>query len=154
MKTCMGFVVLLFFLPSSIGQGQEQKQAHDGFWWVGSPETYKIGFITGYATAMVHAEDLEGIRCLTENNGGTLPDKPTHKALEACDSSTNPKISPYDFDVLRISQFAEGVDEFYKDFRNKNIEIQWAMTYVRDELKGKPDKFLDEELKAIRNVTP
>jgi hypothetical protein len=49
-----------------------------------------------------------------------------------------------------MGQLQEGVDEFYKDFRNKGIEINLAVAYVRDELKGKPAKELEEELARMR----
>jgi len=41
---------------------------------------------------------------------------------------------------------AEGVDDFYKDFRNKGIDIGLAIRYVRDELKGKSAKELEDKL--------
>lgn len=40
-----------------------------------------------------------------------------------------------------MGQVADGVDEFYKDFRNKLIGVVFALDYVRDQLKGKsPDE--------------
>jgi hypothetical protein len=34
--------------------------------------------------------------------------------------------------IVRIRQFSEGLDEFYKDFRNKGIDVDLGIRYVRD----------------------
>jgi hypothetical protein len=47
---------------------------------------------------------------------------------------------------------ADGVEEFYKDFRNKNIHIHQAIDYVKDELQGKPANKLAEALAAYRRA--
>jgi hypothetical protein len=145
-------LLLLVTLATGLGHGQEKTPTHNGFWWVGSSETFKLGFVTGYVMAMVHVEDIEGFLCLAERNGGTIPEKyPGDEALKAC-TTQNARIAAYNFDQLRLGQLSEGVDEFYKDFLNKGIDINPAMTYVRDELKGKPEKDLEEELAKLRNA--
>jgi hypothetical protein len=150
MKTRLGIGILLSAVLLGAGQGQEQK--HDGFWWVGSSKDFKVGFASGYTVAMVRALDIEGFRCLADRNGGKLPEKyPGDEALKAC-TSQNPRLAPYDFSDIRIGQLSEGVDEFYKDFRNKGIDITMAITYARDELKGKPTKELEEELTKLRSA--
>ena len=89
------------------------------------------------------------IKCLADKNGGTLPEKyPGNEAFRACLES--PTVTPFDFTKIQFGQLAEGVDEFYKDFRNKNIDIILAMLYVRDELRGKPAKELEDELTQWR----
>jgi hypothetical protein len=138
-------------LATGIGRGEEQP--HNGFWWVGSSENFKLGFASGYAMAMVHVSDAEGFQCLADRNGGTIPEKfPGDEALKACMQS--PRVARYDFGQIRFGQLSEGVDEFYKDFRNKGLEIDLAMTYVRDELKGKSTKELEDELTLWRRQPP
>ena len=147
-EAARGFALLLLVLLGT-GMGQGQDQSHDGYWWAGFPSNYKLGFATGYAMAMTNAYDRASIKCLADKNGGTLPEKyPGHEALKACLES--PTVTPFDFESIRIGQLAEGADEFYKDFRNKGIDIILAMSYVRDQLKGKPAKELEDELALWR----
>jgi len=44
----------------------------------------------------------------------------------------------------------DGLDHFYKDFRNRSILIADALTYVEDQLRGVPDDKLNAELLKMR----
>lgn len=46
------------------------------------------------------------------------------------------------FRKIKIGQLKEGVDMFYSDFRNKAIDIEFALAYLRDQLEA--------ELKGLR----
>jgi len=59
--------------------------------------------------------------------------------------------SAYDFDGITMGQFVDGIDTFYKDFRNKQLEIAWAIQYVPDE--GKSAQDLDAEVTLWRRCT-
>ena len=61
-----------------------------------------------------------------------------------------PAVVMLNYSGLRAGQLVDGVDEFYKDFRNKNILVDVAMRYVKDELRGKTDKELQDELATFR----
>jgi hypothetical protein len=57
--------------------------------------------------------------------------------------------------TLDINQFPaieliDGLDSFYKDFRNRNILVDDALTYVQDQLRGFPDDKLNAELLKMR----
>jgi hypothetical protein len=70
-------------------------------------------------------------------------------ALKAC-SETQEAVR-LDYGDPRRGQFVQGVDQFYKDFRNSNIDIKPVMHYVRDELRAtKTDKELADELATFR----
>jgi hypothetical protein len=51
-----------------------------------------------------------------------------------------------DFDGITMGQFVDGMDQFYRDFRNKQLYMTWAIEYVRDQLKGKSADDLSVEL--------
>jgi hypothetical protein len=136
MKTRKGFGLLLFLVLMGTGQGQEQP--HNGYWWMDSPDNYKLGFASGYAMAMTSVYDRGSFTYLIEKGD---------EAIKACMQT---QMIPFDFTHIRLGQLAEGVDDFYKDFRNKGIDINLAMRYVRDELKGKSAKELEDELAKWR----
>lgn len=151
MKIRMGLALLvLAALGVGIIHGQQtQRTSYNGYWWLPSTEQFKLGFATGYATAMTGAADAASFRCLAAKNGGTIPEKyPGKEALEAC--LQTPEVKALSFGNIRIGQLVDGVDDFYKDFLNKGIEVQLAMRYVRDRLKGKTDQELADELAGWR----
>jgi hypothetical protein len=71
--------------------------------------------------------------------------------MKAC--LKEPGMDNYDFSHTTIGQVADGVDEFYKDFRNEMIGIQLALDYVRDELKGTSPDELERKLKVLRTAS-
>jgi hypothetical protein len=87
--------------------------------------------------------------CFANKNGGVIPEKvPSDAVIKEC--TENPTATHYDFGGVRFSQLEEGMDEFYKDFRNKGVYVTAAMFYVRDELKGKSASELQQELDVYR----
>ena len=151
MKAYLG-IALVAIVLSGASSAQAQQSKHDGYWWASQSETFKLGFVSGYAMAMTSVGDDAAFRCIADKNGGTLPEKvPSEEVLKAC--SETPEALRLDFGHLRIGQFVEGVDQFYKDFRNSSIEIKLAMLYVRDELRAtKTDKELEDELARFRQA--
>ena len=63
-----------------------------------------------------------------------------------------PEVAMLSYSNLRAGQLVEGLDEFYKDFRNKNILVDVAIRYVKDELRGKTGKELEDELATFRKA--
>jgi hypothetical protein len=55
-----------------------------------------------------------------------------------------------DYASIKNEQIIQGLDSFYKDFRNINVQVEDAMGYVKDELSGKSDADLAAELQTLR----
>lgn len=150
MKTRVGIALLALVVLGTWRSHAQQPPPHNGYWWVDESQDFKVGFANGYALAMNDDADAAGLRCLAAKNGGTIPEKaPKDADLDACLQS--PEVQYYAFN-LHIGQLVDGVDEFYKDFRNKNIQVELAMRYVRDQLKGKSDTELADELASWRQA--
>ena len=151
MKAHVRLAVLFLLVLQGTVVSQGQLQARNGYWWMGASQQFRVGFVTGYATSRNDFAYGAALECLTAKNSGTIPEKyPGREALKACQQT--PKVTSLTFDIADVVQFVDGVDELYKDFRNKNIEIVPAMFYVRDELKGKTDKELEDELAGLRRT--
>lgn len=151
MKNRIAFFFLMFLGVSSMSHGQSE--VHNGYWWFEKPEGFRLGFAAGYGTAMLHANNISFYHCLAEKNGGTIPEAaPPRDVFESC--GREPQTAVYDFGDITVGQLSEGADEFYKTFLNKNVDINFAMRYVRDQLKGKPADELERELAAWRKSLP
>ena len=141
-------VLWLVLLGAGIAHGEDQlPKSHEGYWWADKSDSAKVHFVAGYIEAMTRIQDELWMGCIGTKSGGTVPAKvPPDEVLEACGQT----VTRYNFGNIRFGQMSEGVDAFYKDFRNKNININLAMNYVRDQLKGKSDKELEETLAGYR----
>jgi len=101
--------------------------------------------------AMVTVSDNKTFRCIADKNGGKLPETPpSREVLTACSEST--RIEAFDLGGFRIGQWADGIDEFYKDFRDRGLEIHLAIRYVRGQLHGQPAKELEDEVTGWRRA--
>jgi hypothetical protein len=120
----------------------------DGYSWEKSNASFKLGWVSGYAKAMDLAGSLQMSTCAAE--------MPLYvKAFP----NTDPKIimqkmclsdKTLDYDGVPMGQFVDGMDAFYKDYRNKQLELGWAIQYARDSIKGKPSQELDAEVTLWR----
>lgn len=113
-----------------------------------SPQ-FKLGFVSGYVMTIGGAHDLTALKCLAERSRLKSEKGISDETIKECEA--DPTVNLFvDYSNLRFGQLLEGTDEFYKDFRNKNIQIGAALHYVRDQLKGVSAKDLEEELTSFR----
>jgi hypothetical protein len=147
------FAVGLFVLSLLVGNGigQLRQQQFNGYWWEGMNPSFRLGWVSGYAKAM----DLAGSLQI----GACAANMPMYQKQFP---NTDPKVlmqklclsdTQLDYDGIAMGQFVDGIDAFYRDFRNKQLEIGWAIEYVRDEVKGKPASELDTEVNLWRRCT-
>jgi hypothetical protein len=148
MRARLGFALVLVLAGTVSAHGQEI--THNGYWWMDATKSFKLGFATGYAMAMTSAADAAALKCVEAKNGGTLPMHPSDEATATCEQT--PEVTGLSYSNLRVGQLVDGVDQFYQDFRNKSIDVGVAMRYVKDELRGKTDKELEDELTDFRRL--
>jgi len=55
-----------------------------------------------------------------------------------------------DVNKFPASELIDGLDHFYKDFRNRNIYVDDALPFVAEQLRGVPDDKLNAELLHLR----
>lgn len=139
-------VVLLILL--SVGTAHSEDKPHNGYWWNDITETSKVWYIAGYAEFSAHFVDDAILKCVTAKNGGREPRPRTNEMFKYAGC---PAPAEYDFTEIRFDQLKDGVNEFYKDFRNSAVNITFALAHVRDQLRGtKSAKQMDEELATYR----
>ncbi len=127
--------LILTFLPFSLMAQNE----HDGFWWTSQSSTAKVFFVSGYVEGMSAAS--AGVKAAV-SEGAAKDSVPSRSFL----------LREFDYSNVRAGQLVDGVDEFYKDFRNKGIEIADALLYVRDQISGESEERLKDFLNKLRQA--
>ncbi len=116
----------------------------DGYWWEKLDGGFKLGWVSGYAKAMDLAGTIQMATCASEMPmyAKEFPNvDPKVIMQKMCLSSTQ-----FDYDGITMGQFVAGVDAFYGDYRNKQLDVGYAIEYARDSIKGKPTQDLDAEV--------
>jgi hypothetical protein len=54
------------------------------------------------------------------------------------------------FEMIKCGQFLDGMDAFYKDFRNTEYPLHAAIKLVRDQINGRATEDIEKELIAWR----
>lgn len=133
-------VFSLVFLPLDTGRSQGQ-EARNAYWWEPSSRLFKLGYVGGYARGMRSAQQMiDGSVVLDEIRWTS---EPAHSRM----------LRMMEFGEITFGQYVDGLDQFYVDFRNKRILFDYAVLYVRDQIRGFPQAELDDRLAAMRAAT-
>jgi hypothetical protein len=85
---------LLIVLALAVGAAGQQRQTHDGFWWNGSNDSFRVGVVTGYLLAMNTVADAFTVKCVHDKNGGKDPEGAAlEQVLTACGET--PSVKPF-----------------------------------------------------------
>jgi hypothetical protein len=150
MKPLLAFVALVAFVVPNAPLAADKTDL-DGYWWEKLDASFKLGWVSGYAKAMDLAGTIQMSTCASN-----LP----LYAMEF--PNTDPKVlwqkmclsdTQLDYDSISMGQFVDGMNVFYKDYRNKQLEVDWAIQYARDSIKGKPAQELETEVNMWRRCS-
>src|ERR1700722_4184936 len=108
----------LLLLPCLPLQAQSD---FDGDFWLPRTKDAKIMYVVGFIDGR-----NDGINDAAEALGTKVDD---------------PRVAKLASEIT-VGQIVDGVDEFYKDWRNRKVLLRHAMEYVEDEAKGKDDSKL------------
>jgi hypothetical protein len=149
MQTRLGVALLVLLLTSSISDPHQTggEIVRNGYWWQWMSQAFKLGFISGYILGQSSAVEIIEIRCIDERSNPKSGI--TNAVLDEYAKEKTVTLFA-DYGNIRYGQLVEGTDEFYKDFKNKNIQVPAALHYVRDQLKGVDSKELEQELASGR----
>lgn len=150
MKPLLVFVVLLAMVVPNAPSATDKTDL-DGYWWEKFDASFKLGWVSGYAKAMDLAGSSQMLTCAS-NMPMYVKEFP----------NTDPKVilqkmclsdTQFDYDSISMGQFVDGMNAFYKDYRNKQLEVGSAIQYARDAIKGKPAHELDAEVTLWRRCS-
>jgi hypothetical protein len=113
----------------------------DGSDWKQWSQSYKVGWIHGWTDAMSNAGLETAILCTFQ-----LKPPPDSKEARACMTQAQ----DFNFEMIKFGQYLDGMDSFYKDFRNTEYPLSGAIKLVRDRIRGRPEAEIERELEAWR----
>jgi hypothetical protein len=150
MKLLLVFVALVVLVVPNSPLAADKTDL-DGYWWEKLDASFKLGWVSGYAKAMDLAGTIQMSTCAS-----SMP------MYVKEFPSTDPKVilqkmclsdTQFNYGSISMGQFVEGMNAFYKDYRNKHLEVGWAIQYSRDSIKGKPAQELDAEVTLWRRCS-
>jgi hypothetical protein len=153
------FGLMLILLCAFPLRAVEEKEPRNGYWWNSFDEyseavedAVKLGYVAGLAEGLGRACDVF--------------DKELHRFLwEDSLSENDPWMfigwcANY-FDAQRnrltgitYGQMVDGLDELYRDYRNKGLLVIDAMQPVKMEVEGRPEAEIDSVTRYLRRTSP
>lgn len=132
--------VSLLFVTTLTVMGQSASDARNGYWWKSCTDGVKVGYVIGY----VEGAQSSSMQWKMYND---ISDK------KMTQSTSNLAIRDEGFSGVKFGQYESGLDAFYQDFRNMSIHVEDAMPYVRDQIKGFDNNYLQTELNLIQKAS-
>jgi hypothetical protein len=138
-------LVLLFIgallgagLIASLNAAQEHRSATGYAFWSKADGNIKIAYLIGY----IDAEQFY-------RHGMDKGAKPL------CAEAGKAWIEDFDQKIpmpnnMTVSQVSQGLDEFYKDWKNQSVDIYFAQQIVRLKIVGRPQQEIDEAIRRAR----
>lgn len=160
------YIILCFLVIDTTNTfaAQPTIKEKNGYDWEAHTHLFKLGYIEGYIASAsrviefltVYLEKIE-----TEVNKITPPSD--DKLLEAYNEKliflvklmdvVKKTILENELYNITVGQLVFGLDEFYKDYRNKQVFVTDAIYVVKMEIRGEePSKI--EEAKRVLRMTP
>ena len=132
---------LLLALPICL---HAQRERRDGNWWNGESRDGKLSYITGFFDGMElgHEFSYWGM-------------KTTDKGPSSCMGDTVASYEEYGnkfFSNVTNSQLVDGVDNFYKDYRNRSIRVHDAVWLAVNSIAGKSQRDMDTMIEGWRKA--
>jgi hypothetical protein len=134
-------IVISVLLLSSPLWAKNEFGIEDGSDWKQFSQSYKIGWIDGFVTAMSAAQVNTAALCTFQLNL-----RSDSKEFSACAEDAQ----DFNFEMIKYGQYLDGVDTFYKDFRNMDYPINLAIKLVRDQIRGRSAEDIEKELVGWR----
>ena len=140
-------VVVLFIgalfgagLVASLNAAQEYRSVTGYAFWSKADGNVKFAYLIGY-------EDAEQFYRLAMDRG----------AKPLCADAGKVWIEDFDQKTpmpnnITVKQLSEGIDEFYKDWKNRSVNIFLAQKIVRLQIVGMPQAEIDEATRKAREA--
>jgi hypothetical protein len=139
-RRAFGALIPSVVLLPELGSAQASStNVRDGDAWQLNDKSMKLGYVIGFVDAASWAYgNVEGQLQVLKSLS------PKDRQLLAGGKDV------WDFENIKYKQLIEGMDSFYNDYRNKAVQWDRALSYVRDTIHGDSQEFLEQELEFER----
>lgn len=138
--------VAVVFVLVDVTHGQDERR--DGNWWNARTALNKSAYVTGFFDGMERGKTLSQPVVQTGAGGGL--DQGQLKEFDVIEARYREKAAKY-FGKVTNGQVSDGLDEFYKDFRNRSILIHYAVDVVVRQISGEN---VDAMVTSLRRLGP
>jgi hypothetical protein len=142
-------LLLLFAQSALVQKAQPHKTVDDldGSEWQLFSNAERDAYIAGYVSAMFQAESFATVCEAVAMAQKVAPDSPSADLARICVGESK----EFHFaEVAGVAQYREGMNAFYKDFRNVQVPLSKAIGLVRDEIGGRSPEDVEKELAQWR----
>ncbi|HEY8224239.1 MAG TPA: hypothetical protein VIG25_03100 [Pyrinomonadaceae bacterium] len=136
MKITLSLFILL--LPWSFAAQQENRR--DGNWWIGQPPSAKFTYMVGFFDGMPLGWHFSYWKFEDDKSG----------CIQKVFSSYQEHNEKFLNHVVNV-QIDDGLDVFYKDYRNRSILVSNAVWIVLNEIAGTPKSEIDKMREGFRH---
>jgi hypothetical protein len=134
-------LLISFVCCHSVSSGQQTR--NDGNWWVGLSESNKTFFVGGMFDGITLGRDF-ALRSFTEKN----PTDPMIVTILNGFSTTERRL----MSNVTAGQVVAGLDDFYKDYKNRRIETPYAVEVVLEGTAGMQKDKLETFIEQLRQL--
>jgi len=132
----------------------EEIKEIDGYMWESWDDSTKLGWALGFSEGVNQAEmessgPLETLGIIVKETFK----KGAPAIKEWVDKTADLPRKRLDLSGITFGQIVEGLDKFYKDYRNMTVLVRKAIWIVKLEMRGAPQEFIDEETRILRMPT-
>jgi hypothetical protein len=141
MRNKITSITLLFLMFGLSIPVRADDNRRDGNWWLSQDRTIKLGYIVGF---------LDGIHLGNRFSYWKFIADPEGKP---CLTKVAISFSEYEDKYLsnvKVGQLADGLNDFYSDYKNRRIEVVDAVWLVLNGIAGTPKEELDKMIEAYR----
>lgn len=136
-------VAALLVIGSSTSVCQD-KTRRDGNWWVDQTPVARVNYVIGFFDGVPLGRDFSWWGCSQEDKT---------KCLETLAPSYT-KFEAKFLAGITGGQLSDGLDVFYKDYRNRRIRIRNAVWLVLNGIAGTPQGDVDKLTETFRSNAP
>lgn len=124
-----------------------EDEPHDAYWWNKYSDSFKLGYVEGITQGYLHCYVI--IQTLLELYQDSISLSEYQDIMLRSDTCS--KLLYYSVTGMTYGQMIAGIDQFYKDYRNRKITIEDVLYLVRMEIDGKSDAEIDSVTRKFRS---
>jgi uncharacterized protein YuzE len=163
--TVAGILTILLFA------GFSDAKEHDGNYWVDMGTNDKIHYISGWMDSgfvfLYYSKMIEDTfkkqKQEYEKKFSSMTETQRKQSDEWKVETSSLTALYYEQSKLELlkarvflaadpSAIIDGVNSFYGDYRNRKISVPWAIYYVLESIRGKPEKNMQRYLEHMRKI--